>query len=227
MAGLLIAGWGLYMFGWVQGHESGWQFKVVHRQPQIDQQQGLHEKNQRLRRENSRLSRRLTALKRSTGVDQSASVELKEALGEMRARVGHLKKQLAFYRGIVSPKTGGVGVRVQSISVVHAGKPDLYDLKFTLIQPMGYQGDASGEVQVTLRGVRDGKSVRLGWQDLVLEPASGLDFSFEYYQRLGGVFRVPDHIQPVRLILEIDSESGGSIGVTRPYRWSQLTASVH
>lgn len=221
---LLVAGWGLYMLGRAHGSGPDWRFETVQRPSPVDDD-NLRAANWRLRAENRRLSRQLAGLRQSTEVDQYASSELRDALGRMQARLSELKKELAFYRNIVSPKTGDIGARVQNLTVARAGKPDLYDLQFTLIRSMGYEGELSGQVQITLRGLRDGEPVDLAWTELALDPSSELVFSFQYYQRLGGAFRLPEDIHPIRLAVEVDPEADGTSAVTKNYRWTELIAS--
>lgn len=222
---LLVGGWGLYTLGRLQASGEPWRLHTVQRPVSVDGED-LKAENRRLKVKNRRLSRQLTALRRSTEVDTYAKSELRDALEKLQSRVSQLKKELAFYRSIVSPKTGDNGVRVQSLSVVRAGKPDLYDLQFTLIRPMGYDGSVAGEVRMTLRGVRDGEPVQLTWSELALESAEALVFSFEYYQRLGGVFRLPEGMQPTRIRLEIDPDADDVAVAHVEYRWSALLAAA-
>lgn len=220
----LVAGWGLYTLGRLQASGVVWRFHTAQRPVPVDGA-NMQAEIRRLRVENRRLSRQLTALRRSTEVNQYAESALRDALEKLQSRVSQLKKELAFYRSIVSPKTGDSGVRVQSLTVVRAGKPHLYDLQFTLIRPMGYDGAIAGEVRISLRGVRDGESVQLTWSELALESADALAFSFEYYQRLGGVFRLPEGVQPTRIRLEIDPDADDVAVAHVHYRWSELVAS--
>lgn len=226
VASALVAGWGLYLLGRIHGRIGPvWQVASVQAPVGNDGEQ-LGVQNQRLKVKNRRLSRQLAALNRSTEVDQYASAELRSTLDEMQSRLTELKKNLAFYRGIVAPKSAKLGLRVQSLSVLPAGNPGLYDLRFTLIRPMGYDGDVAGQARLTVRGVRNGEAVQLAWFDVALDPASKLEFSFKYYQRLGGVFRLPENMQPTRLVLELDSGADGPDVITRKYRWTELIASV-
>lgn len=227
VAVVLVAGWGLYMLGRAHGGfgVSG-QFPITH-QPELGDGDDLAAGNQRLRARNQRLSRQVAELKRAAEVNQVASAELRATLEELQSRVSKLKKNLAFYRGILAPKSAKLGLRVQDLTVARAGKPGLYDLQVTLIRPMGYDGDVAGSARISVQGVRDGERVQLDWSDIALESAPELEFSFKYYQRLGGVFRVPDDVQPTRLVLVLDSDADGPDAITRKYRWTEVTAPAH
>lgn len=217
---MLVAGWGLYMLGRMQSSDSAAQYQVVHQTSELDREQ-LRAENRRLEAENRRLSEQLTEYERSAEVDQTATAELQESLEQMQARVAELKKELAFYRGIVSPEDGG-GLRVQGLSVNSADEQGIYNLHLTLIQAMRYDSEISGRVHIQLHGVRDGESVTLTWPDLALDSASKLVFSFEYFQELGGAFRLPDNLEPTRIEVEVDPDAGGSEAITQTYRWQKL-----
>lgn len=222
-AAALMTGWGLYMLGRMQASGAAERFELVRQESENDQQR-LESEKRRLEAENKRLSEQLTALKRSDEVDQAASAELRDALEQMQSRVAELKKEVAFYRGIVSPKSGKAGLRVQAVSVERTEEPAVYDLQVTLIKPMRYERKISGRLKVRLQGVCDDASVSLDWSQVALDSGSELVFSFDYYQELGGAFRVPDNLRPTRVEVEVDPDAGGADAVTRTFRWKELTA---
>lgn len=225
-AGLLIGlvvvvGWGLYQLG--RAHAVGaFDYSDTNQQPKQAVYQDIRAANRRLQRRNQSLVSRVATLESALHVAEARASSLAQALAQAQDQLAALKKELAFYRGIVSPKNGDIGLRVQSISVEKAGKPNLYDLQLLLLRPMGYHGDVSGRVQIQLHGVRQGQPVNIGWSDLALDSDPELVFSFQYYQQIGGVFRLPKGVQPTRVKVRLEVNGNGSARLTRIYRWRDL-----
>lgn len=219
---VLLGGWGLYHMGRMNApSEVVRQVEVAAKRGSADHDELVAE-NRRLKAENERLSERLTVIKRSAEVDEVADSELHNSLNDLQSRVAELKKELAFYRSIVSPDEAEAGLRVQAFRVDRSRQDEVYRFHLTLIQAMRHEGSVAGSVRMRLEGLRDGESVSLDWSEIALDPGAKLVFSFKYFQELGAAFRVPDNLEPTLVEVEVAPEANGKNAVTETFRWQEV-----
>lgn len=219
---VLGLGWGLYALGKSQA-PGNWQRVEVARERLEGERKRLIEENRRLEAENRRLNERLVVLQRAADIDREATAELRQSLRDMQERLSEYKKELAFYRGILSPEEAKAGVRVQQFEVVTTGEPGVYRFNLVLIQAARHDRQVGGQAILRFEGLRGGESKSLSWSDVALDSTSKLVFSFKYFQELVGTFRLPDDFEPT--LVEVEIEPGGSAGAfTDSYDWRQLVA---
>ncbi|MDN5937578.1 MAG: hypothetical protein L0H83_02840 [Salinisphaera sp.] len=218
---LLLVGAGLYALGRYQAPEvvDLAPAPPVNLEPDADAATLLAQLG-RLRVENQKLTRKLVAQQRSKDIDQAATEALRESIRTMQAQIAALKRNLTFYRGIVSPKKAEAGLRVQTLRVLPSPDAQVFLLHVILIQASGHDDKVAGRIQIHLKGLRDGKPVSIAWSKLALDSSSKLAFGFRYFQELGGIFRVPETVRPTMLVVQVKPRNGDEI--TRNYRWQEV-----
>lgn len=221
-AGLLvILAWGFYHLGQIRA-PGDWQRAQVAQERLRDERRRLIDETHRLEKENRRLGERVVALERAADIDREATAELRESLRQMQERLSEYKKELAFYRGIVSPEEAKAGVRVQQFGIADTGETGLYRFNLVLIQAARHDRNIRGRVRLRIEGLRGGESAGLRWSDVALDSPSDLVFSFKYFQELSGTFRLPPAFEPTLVEVEIVPGNSGSEAFTDSYDWPQL-----
>lgn len=219
---LAVTGYGLYQLGRVHTGDVNNYVYPRHQQKKTGLQ-SLLATTSRLKADKQRRVSRIAILESDLAVVKSRASSLQQKLAQAHDQLADLKEELAFYRGIVSPKNGEIGLHIKDISVQSVDE-NVYDLQLLLVRPMGYYGDISGQVTIQLHGVRQGETVSIRWPELALDSDTELVFSFQYYQQIGGVFRLPNGVQPTRIEVRFDVNNNGSEEVTRTFRWQDLEA---
>lgn len=212
----LIFGWGLYTLGKTRAPEDWRRLEAAHER--------LVDERHRLIERNRRLDERLVSLQREADVDREATAELRRSLRRMQEQLSEYKKELAFYRGIVSPEEARTGVRVQQFELAPTAEDRVYRFHLVLIQATRHDRRLDGRVRLRFEGLREGESLSLRWPEVALDSASKLVFSFKYFQELDGTFRLPRDFEPTLVEVEIAPKGGGSEAFTDSYDWRQLVA---
>lgn len=217
----LLLGWGLYHLGKIRA-PGDWQRAQAAQERLRDERRHLIGENRRLEKENRRLGEGLVALERAADIDREATAELRESLRRMQESLSEYKKELAFYRGIVSPEEAKAGVRIQQFGVAGTGESGLYRFNLVLIQAARHDRHIKGRVRLRIEGLHAGESTSLRWSDVALDSATALVFSFKYFQELAGTFRLPRAFEPTLVEIEIAPGNSGSEAFTDSYGWTQL-----
>jgi hypothetical protein len=165
---------------------------------------------------NGVLRDKVALLERSSEIEETARAQVQGGLGELQDQLLELREELAFYRGIVSPDDAGTGIRVQSLKLTRGPQPRMYHWRLVLIQSIKHEQRASGTVELTVHGARDGQPARLGPQELGQN--SGLPYSFRYFQDFEGDLLLPDGFVPGRVEVTVVPRSGEQ--VRKSYDWT-------
>ncbi len=142
-------------------------------------------------------------LERDSQIKREAYGELDGTLRQLQAEILELKEELAFYRGIVSPRDAARGLRVQSVKLESNGHPKGYRYKIILTQVLKNDKVAYGRVNLAVEGMLRGISTRLSISDLTGKSVKEINYRFTYFQSLEGDITLPEGFQPLRLRLQV------------------------
>ena len=174
--------------------------------------------------QNRELRERIALLERSSEIDREAREQVQNNLSSMQDEVLELREELAFYRGIVSPEDAQAGLRIQSFKVSNPSDSDLYRYRLVLIQAIKHDRRASGRVEVTVHGVRDGEPVSIPLRELVTGDMDEISYSFKYFQDFEGDMRVPAGFEPLRVDVAVLPGGRATDAVRRTIDWTEASS---
>ena len=174
-----------------------------------------------LERQNRELRERVALLERSSEIDREAREQVQGNLSSMQDEVLELREELAFYRGIVSPEDAQAGLRIQSFQVSPGPADGLFHYRLVLIQAIKHDRRASGRVDVTIHGVRDGQPVSLPLQELVTGGKDEFNYSFKYFQNFDGDLRLPSGFTPARVDIAVLPGGRATDAIRRALEWTE------
>lgn len=166
--------------------------------------------------ENRRLKEEIAQLQTTLEVDRQAQLLLKEGLAGNESLVAELNEELAFYRRIMAPADGEAGLRIQAFEVTDHSEANSYRLKLVLVQSPQRGGKAKGQVDLSLKGVLDGRDRDLSLQELSAEP---LQFEFLYFQELDLDVTLPEGFKPATAFIELRPVRRNASAVAASFPW--------
>ena len=168
---------------------------------QLDSIEGSYEA---LQQANTELQEQLAVLKRSSEIDRRATREVRNEYAGLREKVMELRKQLAFYQGIVSPGDAKPGLRVQRFHLEPTQEEGGFFFSLTLTQVKRNERYVRGVVEMEIEGLEDGKPKLLEFRKLAAGNSKVLNFKFRYYQNFEGEIQIPPEFKPgkIRILLK-------------------------
>lgn len=225
LALLVLAGWGLYSHTRATA-QSDFQRVRSERNQLRDNNHSLSERLRAALAENQQVTIQLAYIKRSSQIDGDACALVKDSLAGLQRQNSGLREQLAFYRGIASPKQSSEGLRVYDLKMIRSALgARQYDYALLLIQPMHHDHPVSGKAEVDINGLLDGKRQSYPLSGMVVTGDKNLLFSFKYFQEIDGSFRLPAGFQPVRVVVSLVPGDGMS-KVEESYDWVKVEQSA-
>lgn len=142
-------------------------------------------------------------LERAAQIERKAYDELDTTLKVLQAEIIELKGELAFYRGIVSPKDAAHGLHLQDFHVEANGKPNGYQFKVTLTQVLKNDRSATGLIRIKIVGMQGEQSRVLDLSQVTKKSVKAINYRFRYFQSLEGQLTLPSGFTPQRVTVSV------------------------
>jgi hypothetical protein len=212
----IVSLWGL--FEW--GRKAGGYERIEATRVEAE----LREELGRLEAANDDLARQLAVVETARKVEDQAYGQVSAELDDLQSQIAELQKELAFYRGIMSPADGREGLQIQTLQLSENGGDGRYQLKLVLIQAGPQNKRVNGAVDVALVGPRSGGTEprRLNLAE-VASSADDMSYSFRYFQVLERDFVLPDDFLPAEIEVNIKPSSKGD-PVVAAFPWRPETS---
>jgi hypothetical protein len=169
------------------------------------------------------LQQRVAVLERAQQVASAANADLQRQIGERQEEIAGLRTDLAFYSSLTRADAKREGLSVQALGVAAArDNPRLFNFTVTLTQNLKPGQVASGQVKLSVNGIRSGKLETIDWTNLVANAdAKGMGFAFKYFQQIKGTLLLPEGFAPNGIRVEADAgtEFGKS---SRDFVWGEV-----
>lgn len=233
---LLIASllWGAFELGYMQSEEDIIEAKGGRKSLLVQQSV--------LKKKNTELSKDLLHLERKYLLEQESYQLIQLAMNKDLKRMAALEKELAFYKGIVSPGKDRDSVYLQSLEIVPynpklVGTEPLpgqgYQYQFIIAQKVKKRTYTKGLITIYIKGKQGDKPVKLSLNSLLdsvketskqkqkEKKVKGFKYAFKYFQEFSGIMRLPEGMVPQTVDIIIDSKNKKSTIELGDLEWSQ------
>ena len=173
-----------------------------------------------LEQQNRELRERVAVLGKSSEIDRRASLEVRDSYAALQNELLELRRELEFYRGIVSPGNAKDGLHIQRFELTPGREPGRFEYSLTLTQVKRNDRYARGVVRIEVEGLQDGKPVTLPLSALTGKDSATLKYKFRYFQHFSGVLALPDTFQPQRVTIRLSPRGKGQpAGIETTLDW--------
>ena len=192
---MVISGWTLFDYGrFLAGYDSREAEGEI--ESLLDIQEHLEKRIETLREDKA-------LLQRAAQIERKAYNELDTTLKVLQAEILEHKEELAFYRGIVSPKDSSSGLYLQNFFLSQNGDTRSYRFKVVLTQVLKNSRLITGKVKLQFDGLLNGESKLLDLKDVMPKKRRHLNYRFKYFQNVEGIVDFPDGFSLLRVNIQI------------------------
>lgn len=183
----------------------------------------LYQKIQQMKLQNEAIRQQNAMLERNSKIDDDAGSHLQVTFSDAQAEVHELKKELEFYKSIISP---GQTKRSVELQVVKLQKLEDGRFKYMITVSQKGRNDnyVKGSIKVAVIGRQEEKAVTLQLHEVSKEAKKNTNFGFKYFQTFEGTMSIPDNFWPEFLQVKVKPKSNLIDAVEQQYVWSDLTA---
>ena len=166
-------------------------------------------------------------LKRAAQIERQAYNELDTTLKALQSEILELKEELAFYRGIVSPRDASRGLRLQKFTFVENGNSRSFRYKIVLSQVLKNDRVAYGKMQLAFEGLNNGQPKVLTLREVTDKRVKELNYKFKYFQNIDGNVEIPKGFIASRIILRIFPRGKKQDMIEKTFDWPKKENDTH
>jgi len=209
---ILISAYLIFEFGRIQAD-----YNIV---DAIAEQQAFQGEIGRLEDKIVELKQSIALLETHRDVEREAYHVVETNLTDLQRKIQEQQDAIAFYRGIVSPKDGGRGLKVQDLKLTRGKDERHYNVRLVLIQVMQHDRSVKGQVDFSLEGAQDGVATTYKLAQLMPDDGnSNWPFAFRYFQDFDRKLILPDGFMPEKINVEIVSRTKSIASIKESFDW--------
>lgn len=209
---LFIGGWTLFDYGrFLAGYDSRDSDNEI--EELLEVQNHLEKRIELLREDKA-------VLERAAQIERKAYKELDRTLKILQAEILEHKEELAFYRGIVSPKDSSSGLYLQNFYLTQNGETQSYRYKLVLTQVLKNSRLINGKVKLQFEGLLDGEPKSLDLKEITTKKVRDLNYRFKYFQNVEGVVEFPKGFSVLRVKIQILPRGRQRDMIEKTIEWS-------
>jgi cell division protein FtsB len=209
---ILVGAYLIFEFGRIQAN-----YNIV---DAIAQQQEYAGTIDGLEKQIVELKQEIALLETHREIDREAYKVVEVNLTDMQRKIQEQQDAITFYRGIVSPKDGGRGLRVQDLKLTRGKEERHYNVRLVLIQVMQHDRSVKGEVAFSLEGAQDGVATTYTLEQLLPDDGdNNWPFSFRYFQDFERELILPDGFMPEKINIEVVSRTKSISSLKESFDW--------
>lgn len=164
------------------------------------------------------LKQQVTNLQRAAQVNEVATRSLRGTLAQREEELNGLRADLGFYSRLVGGDAQRQGLKLQEVKLQPITGSRGWNVSLSLTQNAKRGEEISGNVLLSVEGLRGNQVTRLEWPALGdAAQKDGLPFRFAYFQQLHGTIVLPADFRPTRL--HISLQPAGGEPVNRTVAW--------
>lgn len=168
------------------------------------------------------LKQEVALLETHRDIDREAYRKVEASFATLEVKIQEQRDAIAFYRGIVSPKDGNSGLRVQALRLTRGATERTYNLRLVLVQSMQHDRKVSGDVSLSVEGSQDGVATSYTYSQLLPESADkSWIYSFRYFQNFDRQLVLPDGFTPQRIKIEVNSKTRSIASIEEIFSWTR------
>jgi hypothetical protein len=177
-----------------------------------------HRQQRALNAQIENLKQQLANAQRDAQVNDVATKSLRVTLTQREEEISGLRANLGFYARLVGGDTQHQGLKLQEAKLEPISGSRGWNLTLSLSQTAKRSDEITGNVTVSVEGLRDSKVVQLDWAALGnTAQKDGLPFRLMYFEQLHGTIVLPANFRPMRLHIEI--RTAGEASVMQTVSW--------
>jgi hypothetical protein len=207
--------WSAYLYGQREaGFDRTQAMKAVSNlQQQLEDLQKRYDENQH----------KAAMIERTSQIDGDANKQLKKSLNDSQQQVLDLKKELAFYKSVVTPEHEKRSLAIQTIQL-QQDETGEYRYKVMVTQRGRNDKLVRGSIKITIEGSEAGQVKELNLADVSKSAKNVTKFSFKYFQNFEGTMNLPTTFTPENMRVVVTSSSYGVAKIDELYSWADLSS---
>lgn len=149
-----------------------------------------------LETENATLKTRVNQLEVALELAKRETLNQRDIQSELQDDLRRVQSRLDFYENVMAPETTQEGFYVDGVQISSTNTPNLYQLRFVLLQQRDNRAIVKGDLSVSITGNLDDGRVTYQSGTAAFLPDGPIAYRFKYFQAVNVTFTLPAGFEP-------------------------------
>ena len=175
--------------------------------------------NKELKKQNQELDKQALKLERLADIDNGTSIRLQNEIKSLQEQVFNLRRELIFYKGIITASSYSRGLNIQGLHIETTRKQTFFKYKLVLTNI----GNSDSITEVTIGMSVEGND-KSGFRTLSsgdMIPGAELERKIKVrnFERIEGNFNFPNGFEPLRVLVDLQQHDKEKMRLHRIFEW--------
>ena len=175
--------------------------------------------NKELKKQNQELDKQALKLERLADIDNGTSIRLQNEIKSLQEQVFNLRRELTFYKGIITASSYSRGLNIQGLHIETTRKQTFFKYKLVLTN-IG-NSDSITEVTIGMSVEGNDKSGfrTLSSGDMIPGAELKRKIKVRNFERIEGNFNFPNGFEPLRVVVDLQQHDKEKLRLHRIFEW--------
>ena len=175
--------------------------------------------NEELKKQNQELDKQFLKLERLADIDNGTSIRLQNEIKSLQEQVFNLRRELTFYKGIITASSYSRGLNIQGLHIETTRKQTFFKYKLVLTN-IG-NSDSITEVTIGMSVEGNDKSGfrTLSSGDMIPGAELKRKIKVRNFERIEGNFNFPNGFEPLRVVVDLQQHDKEKLRLHRIFEW--------
>ena len=175
--------------------------------------------NKELKKQNEEIEKQVLKLERLADIDNGTSIRLQSEIKSLQEQVFNLRRELTFYKGIITASSYSRGLNIQGLHIETTRKQTFFKYKLVLTN-IG-NSDSITEVMIDMSVEGNDKSGfrTLSSGDMIPGAELKRKIKVRNFERIEGNFSFPNGFEPLRVLVDLQQHDKEKLRLHRIFEW--------
>ena len=175
--------------------------------------------NKELKKQNQELDKQALKLERLADIDNGTSIRLQNEIKSLQEQVFNLRRELTFYKGIITASSYSRGLNIQGLHIETTRKQTFFKYKLVLTNIGNSDSITEVTIDMSVEGNDKSGFRTLSSGDMILGAELKRKIKVRNFERIEGNFSFPNGFEPLRVLVDLQQHDKEKMRLHRIFEW--------
>ena len=168
---------------------------------------------------NKELEKQILKLERLADIDNGTSIRLQNEIKLLQDQVFNLRRELTFYKGIITGSSYSRGLNIQGLHIETTRKQTFFKYKLVLTNIGNSDSITEVTIDMSVEGNDKSGFRTLSSGDMILGAELKRKIKVRNFERIEGNFNFPNGFEPLRVLVNLQQHDKEKLRLHRVFEW--------
>ena len=175
--------------------------------------------NEELEKKNQELDKQILKLERLADIDNGTSIRLQNEIKLLQDQVFNLRRELTFYKGIITASSYSRGLNIQGLHIETTRKQTFFKYKLVLTNISNSDSITEVTIDMSVEGNDKSGFRTLSSGDMIPGAELKRKIKVKNFERIEGNFNFPNGFEPLRVVVDLQQHDKEKLRLHRIFEW--------